>query len=156
MRQLLLFLLLLFTMPVLAIDAPVHFDDPAKAELYDDMLEEIRCLVCQNQSLADSSAELAQDLRHEIIEMIDAGNDEQYIKNFLVERYGDFILYRPPLQENTWLLWLGPFLFLATGFVVAILIIKRQSSSQTGAVQLTPEQEQAIRKMNADNKEEQQ
>lgn len=110
-----------------AADVPIRFNDIEKDNLYDSLLEEIRCLVCQNQSLADSNAELAQDLRREIIAMIDAGKTENDIKAFLVERYGDFVLYRPPLQENTWLLWAGPFVFLVIGIVVAIIIIRRQS-----------------------------
>lgn len=123
---LVIFLLLKFT-AVAAADEPISFNDAAKDDLYDTLLEEIRCLVCQNQSLADSNAELAQDLRREIIEMIDTDKSEQDIKAFLVERYGDFILYRPPLQENTWLLWAGPFVFLAIGVMTAIIIIRRQS-----------------------------
>lgn len=129
MKTLASMLLLLYLLPVSAADNPVRFDDAAKAGLYDSLLEEIRCLVCQNQSLADSNAELAQDLRREIVEMIDSNKSEQDIKAFLVERYGDFVLYRPPLQENTWLLWAGPFVFLAIGIAVAVITIRRQGNA---------------------------
>ena len=114
---------------VFATNAPINFNDIEKDNLYDSLIEEIRCLVCQNQSLADSNAELAQDLRQEIVQMIDAGKSENDIKAFLVERYGNFVLYRPPLQKNTWLLWAGPFLFLVIGITLAVIIIRRQSAS---------------------------
>lgn len=127
MKTIVAILLLCNLVTISAADAPISFEDTDKDKLYDSLLEEIRCLVCQNQSLADSNAELAQDLRREIIAMIDAGKSENDIKAFLVERYGDFVLYRPPLQENTWLLWTGPFIFLMVGIVVAVIIIRRQS-----------------------------
>ncbi len=129
MKTVIAFLLLFNLGTLSAADVPIRFNDIEKDNLYDSLLEEIRCLVCQNQSLADSNAELAQDLRRQIIEMIDAGKTENDIKAFLVERYGDFVLYRPPLQENTWLLWAGPFVFLVIGIVVAIIIIRRQANN---------------------------
>mgnify|MGYP003956638959 FL=1 len=108
-------------------DEPVIFENRNLEERYYLLIEEIRCLVCQNQSLADSNAPLAQDLRNEIFKMIQANKSDTEIMEFLVERYGDFVLYRPPLKKNTWLLWFGPFLFLFVGFFVAVLIIKKQS-----------------------------
>ena len=108
-------------------DEPVIFENKNLEERYYFLIEEIRCLVCQNQSLADSNAPLAQDLRNEIFKMIQANKSDTEIMEFLVERYGDFVLYRPPLKKNTWLLWFGPFLFLFVGFFVAVLIIKKQS-----------------------------
>ncbi len=128
MKILFTFIMCLFLLPASAADEPVRFDDAGKADMYESLLEEIRCLVCQNQSLADSNAELAQDLRREIVEMIDNDKSEGDIKAFLVERYGDFVLYRPPLQENTWILWAGPFVFLLIGIVVAVITIRRQGS----------------------------
>ncbi len=77
--------------------------------------EELRCLVCQNQTLADSNADLAVDLRNEVRVQIEAGRNDGEIKDYLVQRYGDFVLYRPPVQGNTWLLWFGPFALLAVG-----------------------------------------
>jgi len=122
-----LVLLLVSSLKIYAADTPLQFIDPDKAELYESLLEEIRCLVCQNQSLADSNAELAQDLRHEIESMINNNQSEVDIKKFLVERYGDFVLYRPPLQKNTWILWLGPFIFMIIGISVAIFLLRKQS-----------------------------
>tara|TARA_B100001250_G_scaffold381244_1_gene373392 strand:- start:881 stop:1291 length:411 start_codon:yes stop_codon:yes gene_type:complete len=107
-------------------DEPVVFEDKDLENRYYMLIEEVRCLVCQNQSLADSNAPLAQDLRNEIFKMLQTNQSDNKIMDFLVQRYGDFVLYRPPLKKNTWLLWFGPFLFLSVGFIVAILIIKKQ------------------------------
>lgn len=147
MKHLWFVFILLAASGSIAATEPVRFEDPAKTRLYEYLLEEIRCLVCQNQSLADSNAELAQDLRSEIVAMIRAGKNEKDIKAFLVERYGDFVLYRPPLQENTWLLWVGPFVFLLAGIIVVIIMIKRQSGTKAATVELTAEQQQAVKQL---------
>ena len=112
---------------VYANDEPVVFQNKDLEERYYLLIEEVRCLVCQNQSLADSNAPLAQDLRNEIFKMIQINKSNTEIMEFLVKRYGDFVLYRPPLKKNTWLLWFGPFLFLIVAFFVTVLIIKKQS-----------------------------
>lgn len=106
---------------------PPEFKDPGAEQRYLALIEEIRCLVCQNQSLADSNAGLARDLRNEIQRMIEAGQDNAQIVEFLVARYGDFVLYRPPLKGNTWLLWLGPFLLLPGALAVAFVLIRKQA-----------------------------
>ena len=113
-------------------DEPVVFENKNLEERYYLLIEEIRCLVCQNQSLADSIAPLAQDLRNEVFKMIQTNKSNNEIMEFLVERYGDFVLYRPPLKKNTWLLWFGPFLFLVIGFFVAVFVIKKQSGESQG------------------------
>lgn len=87
---------------------------------------ELRCLVCQNQTLADSPAGLADDLRREIRGLALAGKSNTEIKDFLQTRYGDFILYRPPVKSSTWLLWVGPFALLVVGGVVFLLIVRRR------------------------------
>jgi cytochrome c-type biogenesis protein CcmH len=89
--------------------------------------EELRCLVCQNQSLADSNAPLAEDLRREVRALADAGKNDQEIRDFLVARYGDFVLYKPPVKATTWLLWFGPFALLLGGGVVWWLILRRRT-----------------------------
>ena len=127
-RFVLIILMLLTGSSLYAEDRPVAFNDQVLEERYYALIEEIRCLVCQNQSLADSHADLAQDLRNEIYQMIVAGDEDKQIVQFLVERYGDFVLYRPPLQENTWLLWFGPFLFLFITVVIAILLVRKQAN----------------------------
>jgi cytochrome c-type biogenesis protein CcmH len=95
-------------------------EDPVVEQRLIAISEEMRCLVCQNESLAGSRAELAQDLRRELRDLIRAGRSDQEIKHFMVSRYGDFVLYRPPVKPTTWLLWAGPFLLLVaaiSGFV---------------------------------------
>ncbi len=118
---------LLFSNTLAFANQSLTFSDPQTEKRYYTLIEEIRCLVCQNQSLADSNADLARDLRDQIYQMIRGGKQDQAIYQYLVERYGDFILYRPPLQKNTWLLWFAPFLFLLISVVATIIIIKRQA-----------------------------
>ena len=115
MRRLAMLLLaLLTTLSVQAIEVR-QFEDPAKQARYERLIEELRCLVCQNQSLADSDADLARDLRDEVYGIIQSGKDEQEAIRFLTDRYGDFVLYRPPVKPITWLLWIGPLLILLGG-----------------------------------------
>ncbi len=99
---------------------------PIDEDRYKALAEELRCLVCQNQSLADSSAELAGDLRDEVREQMADGRSDEEIKQFLVARYGDFVLFRPPVKETTWPLWGGPFALLAAGAGAWWLVQRRQ------------------------------
>ncbi len=87
--------------------------------------EELRCLVCQNQTIADSNAELAIDLKNQVREKLVQGMSDKDIKDYMVQRYGDFVLYRPPLKTSTWLLWFGPFLLLVCGMVLLGLRLHR-------------------------------
>ena len=96
-----------------AADTPFTFKDATEEARYQQLIAELRCLVCQNQSLADSHADLAQDLRAEVYRMVDAGQDNRQIVDFLVARYGEFVLYRPPVSALTLALWFGPLLLLA-------------------------------------------
>ncbi len=105
---------------------PLAFDSPEQQARFDRLAEELRCLVCQNQSLADSDAILAQDLRNEIFVMLQQGHSDAEIKNFMVERYGDFVLYRPPVRSDTLLLWFAPLLLLTAGAVVLAVTIARR------------------------------
>ena len=89
--------------------------------------EELRCLVCQNESLAASRADLAQDLRREIREQIGQGKSDKEILDFMVGRYGDFVRYRPPLKGTTFLLWFGPFLLLVAGVAALVVVLRRRS-----------------------------
>ena len=98
------------------------------------LAHELRCLVCQNQSLAESNAPLAVDLRNQIREQMAAGRSDQDVVDFMVQRYGDFVLYRPPLKATTVLLWAGPFLFLVVGF---FLLFRYLRSRRVPAPQLT-------------------
>lgn len=93
-------------------EAPLMAEDPKLEARLVDISQELRCLVCQNESLASSHAELANDLRDEVRELIRSGKSDREIKDFLVSRYGDFVLYRPEVKPLTWVLWFGPFLLL--------------------------------------------
>jgi cytochrome c-type biogenesis protein CcmH len=93
----------------------VRFEDPQLKERYEDLLTELRCLVCQNQTLADSNADLAQDLREEVERLLREGKSDEAIINFMVDRYGDFVLYRPPLKTTTVILWFAPFVLAGLG-----------------------------------------
>ena len=106
--------------------------------------DELRCLVCQNESLSGSRADLAQDLRREIRELIKQGKSDEEIKSFMVGRYGDFVLYRPPVKSTTWLLWFGPFLLLAIGIMGLVAYLRRRSRELKAAVDapLTTDEQQ--------------
>ena len=129
--QFLFFGLVLITNNAYENNNPITFNNKNLEQRYYSLIEEIRCLVCQNQSLADSDAPLAQDLRNEIYKMIHSKKSNNQITNYLVERYGDFVLYRPPLKKNTWFLWFGPFLFLAIAFFIVFFVIRNQSRNET-------------------------
>jgi cytochrome c-type biogenesis protein CcmH len=104
------------------------------------LIAELRCLVCQNQSLADSDADLAHDLRKEVYEMMDAGRSNREITEFLVDRYGDFVLYNPPVKRSTWLIWYGPFVLLLLGSALVFFVLRKRSR------QVDPELTEAERK----------
>ncbi len=106
---------------VSAIDTPMEFNEPTTELRFKKLIEELRCLVCQNQSLADSQAGLAQDLRNEVYRMVIAGDSDKEIIAYMVNRYGDFVLYRPPVKNTTYFLWFGPILML----LIAIIVIAR-------------------------------
>jgi len=114
-----LFLLLAFALRAWA-------DDPALERRVTNLAHEMRCLVCQNQTLAESNAPLAVDLRNEIREQVAAGKSDQDVVDFMVARYGDFVLYRPPLKGTTVLLWTGPFLFVIAGFAFLIRVLRKR------------------------------
>lgn len=101
-------------------------DDPVVEERLAKLSRELRCLQCQNETLADSRADLAEDLRREIREQIRAGKTDQEIIAFLTQRYGDFILYRPQVQPKTYLLWFGPFVLLLLGLLILFRYVKRR------------------------------
>lgn len=99
-------------------------------ERYQHLINELRCLVCQNQTIADSNAPLAQDLRDQVRVQIEAGKSDAEIVDYVTARYGDFVLYRPPFKATTWLLWLGPFGLLLLGiYVVSRLFVRRRASA---------------------------
>jgi len=119
--------LLLFSAIVFA-QEPLVFENQQQQDRFDRLTQELRCLVCQNQNLADSDAPLAHDLRREVHKMLQSGQSNEQIKQFLVDRYGDFVLYRPPLQKNTYLLWLAPLILFLGGALVVRSSIKKRSA----------------------------
>ena len=131
-RTLLLIVILAGPQVVFAADPAIFkFDDPSQEARFQQLAEELRCLVCQNQSLADSHADLAGDLRREIYQKMQQGASNEEIVDFLVQRYGDFVLYRPPMQPTTYLLWFGPVLLLLFGFGVFIVAMRRRHQTLT-------------------------
>jgi len=109
----------------LAVIETYEFSDPKDESRYQDMIAQLRCLVCQNQNLADSNAELARDLRAKTYEMINAGASDEDIADFMIARYGDFVLYKPPLRLRTTLLWGGPFALLLIALIVFFFTVQR-------------------------------
>ena len=102
------------------------FNDPQKEQAYKVLIDELRCLVCQNQTIADSNADLAKDLRRQVYEMLQQGKSQDEIVAFMTQRYGDFVMYNPPFKAKTMLLWVGPVLFLLIGLLVVFLISRRK------------------------------
>ena len=102
-----------------------QFESPQQEKDYKELVFELRCLVCQNQNLADSNAELAVDLRNEVFRMLKEGKSKQEVLDFMVARYGNFVLYKPPVDRATSLLWFGPVIMLAIGLLIVIVFIRR-------------------------------
>ena len=111
-----------------AIDQEIAFSDPVLNERYLGLIHEIRCPKCLNESIADSDAPVAADLRREVRRLIGDGKSDGEIKDFLSARYGDFVLYRPRVSETTWALWAGPFVFLLIGGIVFWRIVRSRLS----------------------------
>lgn len=107
--------------------APMDFDSPEQRERFKALAEELRCLVCQNQSLADSDAGLADDMRREVLQLMKAGHSDEEIRDFLVERYGEFVLYKPRVEPSTWLLWFGPGLLVIISLTALYIALRRRN-----------------------------
>jgi len=123
----------------------VHkFDNPAHEQQYKTLIQELRCLVCQNENLASSDADLAKDLRQKVYDMTMQGKNAKFIIDYMVARYGDFVLYRPPLKPITILLWSGPLLMLLLGLWVAFRVIRKRTRNQ---ITINTEQQQQVRSL---------
>jgi len=123
-------LLILFALPLLAMaqaQEPPEFDNTEQEQRYKELTTELRCVVCQNQNLADSDAQLAQDLRKEILGMLKDGQSDDQITGFLVDRYGDFVLYRPAIGGNTLALWLIPGVLLGGGAIAVFVTVRNRN-----------------------------
>ncbi len=117
------------------------FDAPQDEQRFKKLSAELRCLVCQNQNLADSDADLAVDLRRELYNMIKAGNSDAEIIDFMVTRYGDFVLYRPPVKPTTYMLWIGPLILLIIGVVALIMFVRHRSEDVLRSDELSTEEQ---------------
>jgi cytochrome c-type biogenesis protein CcmH len=122
-----------------------EFDSPEQQQAFRDLIGELRCLVCQNESLSGSQAELAQDLRQEVYNMMRAGKSEDEILDFLVARYGDFVLYDPPLKPSTYVLWFGPFVLIGiAGVFVARALLRKKAAPERD---MTEEERERLRSL---------
>ncbi|HEX5647055.1 MAG TPA: cytochrome c-type biogenesis protein [Nitrospira sp.] len=139
-------LMMLLSGPAWAEEARPLGDDPVVEARLKTLAVELRCLVCQNQTLADSNAPLAEDLRREVREMIVKNMSDQEIIDFLVSRYGDFVLYRPPLKSTTTVLWVGPFVLLAVGAIALVVALKRRGQKVADAA-ITEEEHRRVEQL---------
>ena len=139
MRRITARLLMMLALPAYANEAVPAAQDPTLEQRVMRLTAELRCLVCQNQSLADSHADLAIDLKNQVRSQMKAGKSDAEIRDYMVARYGDFVLYRPPLKSNTVLLWAGPFVLLAAGALGLGFYLRRRRTRLTEG-DLTPEQ----------------
>lgn len=128
LRAWVLFLFCAWTCSGLYAESLYPFADMKQQAQFEGLLHELRCLVCQNQDIADSHAALAKDLRQEVYQAVLAGQSDSEIMQNLVARYGDFIVFTPPVKSLTWLLWYGPLGFCALGLMIFALRIKRQAA----------------------------
>ena len=138
-KQLSLLFLLLCLLPMLSLAGPkgearppIVFEDPQVESDYLELAEELRCLVCQNQNLIDSNADLADDLRREVAKMLKQGKNKEQVTEFMVDRYGDFVLYNPPVKPSTWLLWGGPFVLMFFGMFIMLKKISAARAAKSG------------------------
>ena len=151
MRALLLVLSLLLTAPALAVEPSEMLDDPALEQRARDLSAVIRCVVCQNESIDSSNAEIAHELRLLVRERLVAGDSDQEVLDYLVARYGDFVLLRPPMKPSTYLLWFGPFAILLIGAVAVFVYFRRQRSAAAQPAALSPEEEARLARLLAED-----
>ncbi|MDD1609989.1 MAG: cytochrome c-type biogenesis protein CcmH [Methylococcaceae bacterium] len=134
MKPLLIVFLLLLSPLASAVDT-YQLTNPEQQAAYNTLVSELRCLVCQNQTIGDSNAELAADLRRQVYEMLQQGKSKDEILQFMTERYGDFVLYKPPFKAKTGLLWLGPVAFLVVGLLTVFLFVRRKKTIPSAKVE---------------------
>jgi cytochrome c-type biogenesis protein CcmH len=124
-----------------------EFDDAEQLERYKTLTYELRCLVCQNQNLADSDADLAADLRREVYRMIREGKSNEDVVDFMVARYGDFVLYRPPLKAKTVALWAAPFVLGIGGVMLLLVHLRRRPAARAAAAPLSAEEQARLQSL---------
>ena len=152
MKPFFLLLLLVASLPglCLAKEAQPASDDPVLEERVMNLSKELRCLVCQNETLADSRADLAEDLRNQIREQMKAGKSDKEIVGYLTQRYGKFILYNPPVDPTTYLLWFGPFVLLLAGLFLLFRFVKQRRELIADQPLTSDERQRAEELLNAD------
>ena len=139
--------LMLFTTLVVAKEATSMAADPEMEKTVNEISAELRCLVCQNQTIADSSAGLAVDLKNQVREMVKKGQSQEEIVDYMVKRYGDFVLYRPPVKATTVLLWAGPFLFLLIGLTILVINLRKRMALAKDDGDLSLEENERLKKI---------
>lgn len=148
-RLMRLLLLLLLLLPGLALAALEGFDTAQEEARFRALSEQLRCLVCQGQSIADSNADLANDLKREVRRMILEGRSDAEIKDFMVARYGDFVLFKPPIRGSTYFLWFGPFGLLIIGLISWFLLARRRQADVSASALSAAEQERLAQVLQA-------
>ena len=128
MKKIIILILFIFSHALFAMD-PIDYRSAEEEQRFRSLAAELRCVMCQNQSLADSNAMIAKDLRLELLSLIREGKSDDEIKQFMVSRYTDFVLYQPPMRPSTWLLWFGPLLILVIGAASVFVIVKKRSAA---------------------------
>ena len=151
MKRLLFIVILIMSVNCYSVDYR-QLADPKQQESYDTLTKELRCLVCQNQTIADSNAELAADLRRQVYEMLEKGKSRDEIVQFMTDRYGDFVLYKPAFKGKTTILWIAPIIFLLMGLITVFFFIRRKKASenlqdQAGSLQNNEEKQNKIRNL---------
>jgi cytochrome c-type biogenesis protein CcmH len=151
MMPLLFIFLLMMSGSGYAVDTH-QLSDPKQQKTYETLTKELRCLVCQNQTIADSNAELAGDLRRQVYEMLQQGKSREEIVQFMTDRYGDFVLYKPPFKGKTSVLWIAPVVFLLLGLITVFFFIRRKKAatnrhSEAVALETDVEKQKKIRSL---------
>ena len=151
MKRLLFIVILIMSVNCYGVDYR-QLADPKQQESYDTLTKELRCLVCQNQTIADSNAELAADLRRQVYEMLEKGKSRDEIVQFMTDRYGDFVLYKPAFKGKTTILWVAPIVFLLMGLITVFSFIRRKKAlanlqGQAGILQNNEEKQNKIRNL---------
>ncbi|GAB4260560.1 MAG: cytochrome c-type biogenesis protein CcmH [Methylomicrobium sp.] len=147
MSRLLIVLSLVLSLDTFAGVEVKNFDSVEQENVYNSLIAELRCLVCQNQTIADSNADLAKDLRSQVYKMLQQGKSRQEIVDYMTQRYGDFVLYNPPLKAKTGLLWLAPVLFLLIGLSVIWSVLRKRRAAAGATQQRDEAESEKIRRL---------
>ncbi len=141
MKVIFLVLTLLLSANAQARIAAFEFDDTGQEQTYKELIHELRCLVCQNQNIADSNAELAQDLKRKTFQLVSDGKNKDEIRQYMTQRYGDFVLYSPPVSNATLLLWAGPFIIFVIGLFFLLKVIRARRTQNDSELSVDQKQQ---------------